>query len=435
MKLDWKRVKTVARREFLTTIKRRAFLFMLIATPAFYALIMMGSSGVAISESRKAIREFKALGVVDSSGRLAGSERSIKSALSPEDLPASRSGTRSAPAPVMPSDTEVRFYATQAEGEAALRSKDISQLMVVPSDYLENGGLRRYATSNSPFTTSVGRSVGRWLSASLIRGQVDSTLAARAARPMEREQYLTLDRDGRFVIEDERRELLNVFMPMAFAMLLGMCVIIGGQYLLQGVSEEKESRILESLLCSVSPDELIVGKLLGLGSVGLMVVTIWASAGLAFAAPMLAAAKFSLPPWLLGVAIAYFIAGYLFFGSLMIGIGAITNNMREAQQFSVWISFANFAPMIVLWAILSRPDGPLAMTLSMLPPTAATTMMMRLTAPGASVPWWQIAISLTLLASSAWLALRMSSRLFRVGMLLYGKTPTLPEIMRWVRQG
>jgi ABC-2 type transport system permease protein len=118
----------------------------------------------------------------------------------------------------------------------------------------------------------------------------------------------------------------------------------------------------------------------------------------------------------------------------MTGIGSLASTMREAQQFGVWLSFLNFAPVIVMTLILSRPGGPLAVALSLFPPTAATTMMMRLMAPSSVVPPWQIALSLGLLIGAAWLTLRISARIFRVGLLLYGKTPNLPEIVRWATQ-
>jgi ABC-2 type transport system permease protein len=149
---------------------------------------------------------------------------------------------------------------------------------------------------------------------------------------------------------------------------------------------------------------------------------------------MLAAMHIAVPLPLLALAVAYFVVGYLFYGSMMVGIGGITNNMREAQQFSIWFTFANFAPMIAIWPILSRPGGPLAIALSMFPPTASTTMLLRLAVPNSQVPPWQVAVSLALLAGTAWITLQFSARVFRIGMLLYGKTPNLPEILRWVRQ-
>jgi ABC-2 type transport system permease protein len=119
----------------------------------------------------------------------------------------------------------------------------------------------------------------------------------------------------------------------------------------------------------------------------------------------------------------------------MIGIGGMTNNMREAQQFSVWFSFLNFMPFVLLVFIIGNPNGALPTALSLFPPTAATTMMLRMASPSASVPAWQIALSLLLLAGAAVAALIASARVFRIGMLLYGKAPTLPEIVRWARRG
>jgi ABC-2 type transport system permease protein len=245
----------------------------------------------------------------------------------------------------------------------------------------------------------------------------------------------TLNKEGAFERNDDRRELLDFLLPFGFAMLLGLTITVGGQYLLFGVATEKESRILESLLCNVSAEELLAGKLLGLGAAGLTLVVFWIALATPFVGAAAVAAPIGISPSLLAVALLYFLFGYLFYASLMIGIGSITSNMREAQQFSVWFTFSNFAPFIVITMILSNPGGALATGLSMFPLTASTTMLLRLTAPSSAVPAWQIALSLTLLAGSALAALMASARVFRIGLLMYGKTPSLPEILRWARQG
>jgi ABC-2 type transport system permease protein len=146
-------------------------------------------------------------------------------------------------------------------------------------------------------------------------------------------------------------------------------------------------------------------------------------------------AQLHFTPVMLLAMLAYLLLGFLFYASLMTGIGAITNNMREAQQFAFMFTFANFVPFIMLTAILGHPEGPLAVGLSMFPPTAPTTMMLRLASSSAGVPGWQIALSLALLAGTAAVALLAAARVFRIGLLMYGKTPSLPEILRWVRAG
>jgi ABC-2 type transport system permease protein len=259
--------------------------------------------------------------------------------------------------------------------------------------------------------------------------------AARVINPVQRSQLFTLDKDGAFVPRDDRRDLLDFLVPFGFAMLLGLCITVGGQYLLFGVATEKESRILESILCSVSAEELLAGKLIGLGSAGLLLVGFWIALAVPFVGAAAVAVPVSLSPVVVVAAVLYFAFGYLFYASLMTGIGGMTSNMREAQQFAVWFSFMNFAPFIIITVILSNPSGALATGLSLFPPTAATTMLMRMTASSSVVPVWQIALSLALLAGASILTLIASARVFRVGMLLYGKTPNLPEILRWVRKG
>jgi ABC-2 type transport system permease protein len=188
------------------------------------------------------------------------------------------------------------------------------------------------------------------------------------------------------------------------------------------------------MLCTVTAEELLAGKLFGLGGVGLTIVAAWVAMGAFFGGPALALAQVHVQSSLFGLAVVYFLLGYLFYGSIMTGIGAITNNMREAQQFAFLFTFMNFIPFYLITSIVARPDSGIAVGLSLFPPMAPVAMMLRLSSSGAAVPAWEIALSIALLAGSAWLALIASARLFRIGLLLYGKTPTLPEILRWVRQ-
>lgn len=409
---SWQRTLTVARREFLTTVRRKAFLLTLVGTPAYFAVVMFITAGTELKQHDEALAQLSSIGVVDSSGLYRGAEREIRTEIrTSEDNPFA--GRTPVPGPSRTYRTAVRFFDDWKAGERALRAHQVSQVLVVPADYLQSGAVRRYARS-SGFSSADRRTLSGWLARNLVRGRVDSSIAARVARPTENEALFTLGKDGRFELKDDAREIADFMLPMMFSMLLGLCIIIGGQYLLQGVAEEKESRILESLLCTVSAEELMTGKLLGLGGVGLAVVGLWSAAGLAFVGPMLATLGIAVPAAWIGIAVLYFLLGYLFFGSIMTGIAGVTSNMREAQQFAVWFTFANFVPFIMMMAILSHPDSPVAVGLSLFPPTAATAMMLRLTAPSAVVPAWQIALSLLLLAGAAWLSLRAAARIFRI---------------------
>ena len=430
MSLSLQRARVIARREYLATIRRKAFLFTLIGMPLYFSGVMWMSIRPQIGERVDSLRRFVSLGVVDSSGLLANASHTLDSDVAPDPL--------NAPQKRVTFHTEVRFYPDWKEAEAALRGSQVTQVLVVPADYLQRGELRRYARTSNILSSGEDRPIQRWLSRSLIAGQLDAARAERVSRPSVDTDFYTLDKQGQFELKDDRREVAEFLLPFLFAMLMGLCIVMGGQYLLQGVAEEKESRILESLMCTASSEDLLAGKLIGLGSAGLTLVVAWLSLGAFVTGPGLAfagsAMALHVPPSLVGLAFAYFLCGYLFYGSIMTGIGAVTNNMREAQQFSVMFTFMNFIPMIFLNVILSKPDGPAATALSMIPPTAATAMLLRLAIPSSSVPAWQVATSLGLLALAGWIALMISARIFRIGLLMHGKTPNLPEILRWVRQ-
>ena len=428
MRLSWERAWIVARREYLATVRRKAFLLTLVAMPLYFGGIMVFATRSAESHRIEAMRGFTRLGVVDSSGLYADAPRSFTTRLAADPT--------GSPGRTETFRTGVEFHPDQAGLEQALRSGRVSQGLVVPADYLTSGRLRRYSRSQSLLSSGGGtRAIERWLTRGLLEGRVDSLRAERAARPAPALDDYALGRSGRFELKDERREALDFMVPFLFSILLGTCIITGGQYLLQGLSEEKESRILESLLCTLSADDLLAGKLLGLGAAGLSLVAAWMVAGLALGGPAMAAAQFHLSPALLALALAYFLLGYLFYASLMTAIGAVTNNMREAQQFSVMFTFSLFVPFLVITSILGSPGGALAVTLSLFPPTAATTMMLRLGLPSFEVPAWQLAASLALLALACWWVLRGAARVFRIGLLMTGKPPSLPEILRWARTG
>ncbi len=139
-------------------------------------------------------------------------------------------------------------------------------------------------------------------------------------------------------------------------------------------------------------------------------------------------------PGLLLFGLFYFLLGYLFYASVMMGVGSVASTLREANQMAFVFTFLNFVPFIMITKILSQPMGTAATVLSMVPLTAPTSMMLRLASPVA-IPGWQVALSLALLAATSALVLIASGRVFRIGLLLYGKTPNLPEILRWARQG
>ncbi len=430
MRFSWRRALIIARREYLTSVRKKAFLITLIGMPAYFAFVMWMSVKPQIDDAVKSIRELHTLGVVDSSGMFAEASREIRTVFSAELNPFDTKPVKAAPQVFT---AAVRRFDSQAQAETALRDRAVDQVLVVPPDYLTTGALRRYARGGGGFSSAGERPVTQWLVRGLLAGRVDSARIERVSRPSRGLVTYELGKNGAFTVKDDRRELMGLLLPLLFGMLMSVSIVTGGQYLLQGVSEEKESRILESLICTVTAEDLLVGKMLGLGSVGLTLVAAWAGSGFVFSAPAAALAQVHFPPSLLALMLIYFLLGYLFYASLMTAIGAMTSNMREAQQVAWAFTFANFAPFIVMMQIISHPDGPVALVLSLIPFTAASTTVMRLAIPDSAVPPWQLALSIALLAGSAWLVLTAAARIFRIGLLMYGKTPNLPEILKWAR--
>jgi ABC-2 type transport system permease protein len=442
MRFSLAKVGIIARREYLTTVRRKAFVLAIVITPAIFFIAGIVSTKMQIADQVAHQAETRIVALVDSSGVFANAPLVFESQPPTlPSLPTNLDQVKKAAAGETPTHhvpVIMRRYANQAVALDSLAHGDVKQVLVISSDFLATGHVRLYAHDTRAFTNSSDdRALRNWMTKTLLSGQADSVHIERTLWLARGIDYYTQDRDGRWGIKDDARELAGFLLPFAMAFLLAMSILSGGQYLLQGVSEEKETRILESLLCSISPEELMGGKLIGLGSAGLTLVGVWVAAGAFLGGSTMAVMHVSVPPSLLALGFLYFLFGYLFYASLMLGVGSVTSTLREATQYSSYLTILNVCPFWVMYAFLNTPNSALATGMSLFPPTAATSMMLRLSVAsvsGAVIPPWQIATSLGLLALSGVLTLLASSKLFRLGMLLYGKAPNLPEIMRILRQ-
>ena len=431
------KVLIIARREYLTTVRRKAFVFTLLITPAIFFFAGVVSTKLQINQAVAKLHEARIVAVVDSSGLYANAPLAFDYTPPVEPNLDPRQAGKPAPAPThVP--VILRRYPEQTTALDSLEAGNVKTVLVVSSDFLSSGRLRVYEKDTRAFTNSTDyRPLTNWLSRNLLSGLTDSMRVERTLWIGRGLDYYTKDREGHWAIKDDAKELAGFLLPFALGFLLAMSIISGGQYLLQGVSEEKESRILESLLCSVTPEELMAGKMFGLGGAGLTLVAVWILAGAFSSAGVLSFIHVSVPASLLVLGLLYFVFGYLFYASVMISIGSMASNLREATQFSGYLTILNFAPFWAMVVFINTPNSTFATAISLFPPTAATSMMLRMSASavsGAIIPPWQIATSLTLLAVSGVVTLMLGAKLFRLGMLLYGKTPNLPEIMRILRQ-
>ena len=222
----------------------------------------------------------------------------------------------------------------------------------------------------------------------------------------------------------------NRILPLAFTGLLLMGVLMGGQGLVTSTVEEKSSRVVEVLLSAVSPIELMAGKILGQMAVSLVILAIY------IALALLALASFAMlglvDPILIVYLVIFFIITYLTIGSLMAAAGAAVNEMREAQQLAMPMMLALMIPWVLATPIAREPNSPFSTIISFIPPVNTFAMLLRLTST-APPPAWQVWLTILIGIGSVTAAIWFAAKVFRIGLLMYGKPPDLATLIRWAR--
>ena len=242
-----------------------------------------------------------------------------------------------------------------------------------------------------------------------------------------------------------RGESGEVSLAFAFgvAFLLYMSIFIYGQNVLRGVSEEKQTRVAEIIMSSVSPTKLLAGKVLGVGAVGLTQMVIWLGTSLVLGRLRetvlghfgIATYPIRLPHISVGmgcVLLLFFLLGYTFYAALFAAVGATVSSEQEAQQAQLPVVLLLVGTIVLIQPVLARPEGALAQILSALPFSAPIIMPLRLSI--VQLPRAEIAWSLLVVLAGCYIAVFVAARIYRVGMLMYGKRPGLREIVRWLRQ-
>lgn len=224
-----------------------------------------------------------------------------------------------------------------------------------------------------------------------------------------------------------------------FVFILYMTILIHGITALRGILEEKSSRIIEVLLSSVTPMQLMLGKILGFFLIGLTQVSVYVLLALAlpaFGATMGGAAMVkqmaaALSPTLMGYFVVYFLLGFFLFMSMFVAIGSMVNSEQDAQAMQQPVVMALVIPMAMTFFFVNQPDSLLARVFSLIPFFTPMVMFMRISVQ--TPPIWEIGLSIALTLATTIAMAWVASRIFRVGILMYGKRPTLPEIVQWVK--
>ena len=388
----------VARQEYIHNLKRGGFLFAAFGVPLFTIVMMVIVFALTVQNETDSSRVGR-VGYVDLSGVLA------EAIEQPEDF--------------------VRFD-TEAAAENALTATDgIGAYFVVETDYMNNGRVRLISNGDTP--ESLDDDIDVFLLANLSANSgLDPEIAERIKSPVD-SSLLTLD-NGRVISGDG---IVGVILaPLIFVMVFLLATQTTSGYLMSGVVEEKSSRMMEILVTSITPFQLLAGKVVGLGLLGLTQLVIWvvmAFIGLQLGQNVEVLSGISLPPDLLLIGLLYFLLGYFFFASVMGGIGAVLGSEQESRQIASLFTLVLVIPFFLIVQFFESPDSAIVAFLTIFPLTSPVTVILRM--GFGVIPTWQLVASIGLLLLTTIFAVWASARVFRWSLLMYGKHPNLRQVL------
>jgi len=407
----------IAKREYLEQIRGRAFKISTVALPLLIAALLAFTSYMGHKANTG-----KHIAIVAEDAALAAQVRQQML----DDKGAQYKVDVTAPATSEQRDELQRQVRVKAiDGVLAIDSSDPNKIT---------------ATITSLSVADV--SVYGGLQNALNRGIINERMIAKGMSQAEADAILAkvsidalqLDKDGKI---GKSNGAATVIKASIILFMLSLPIMLYGLDMARSIIEEKTSRIFEVMLAIAKPGDLLAGKLLGVGAVGLTQIAIWLTGasifmGTALAAELLTgdiAIRFS---WQEGVFFpVYFILGFALFSAIFSGLAATCETAQDLQKFMVVLIVPLYTSMGLLAVMVKDPNSAWSIAATLCPLTSPFTMLPRMGM--AVVPFWQVALSIILLALTIWGVLWFSSRLYRVGILMYGKRATLPELLRWLR--
>jgi ABC-2 type transport system permease protein len=424
----------VIKREYFERVRTKWFIIVTLFGPIFFATIMVLPGYLSVKGMREA--RVSSLRIVDATGIGLGhrvAQRLAAPQLSAGGVPE-----------LAKIDTVDQSGVAAIEDAlvAKVQAREENGVLVLDSATVANGSARY-----------LGRDAGSV-------GQVEALeaatrfalLAARAeaagisAETAEGLARLRVNISGEKITDQGKggSGLAGTIFGFGVAFLLYMSIILYGQNILRGVLEEKTTRVAEVVVSSVSPDILLAGKVIGVGAVGLTQMGVWVGSSVLFWEQRVKVFKMigvnnmpqlsfpTIDPLVAVALVLFFILGYTFYASLFAAVGAMVSSQEEAQQASQPVLMMLVFSIIFVQPVMTNPTGQLALTMSYLPFSAPIIMPMRMTAT--PVPPMEIVGSLLGVALACVVATWLAARIYRVGLLMYGKRPSMRELVRWIRQ-
>ena len=419
------RILAVIRREYRERVRTKAFWISTLVVPIFLGVVMILPAWLAT----RAGGDFS-VAVLDLSGRffepirdevgrlLSGDDEKLRLTLLLQD-----------PGPD-PAATRERL-------KREVQNKSFDGLLVIPAA-MPNEGQPEYVAPNVAafkLLTVIERSVNNVMVADRL---TNAGLDPEAVRDLPRRvglNTLKLGKGG----EETTDQGQSFILAYIFMMIIYVTVLMYGIYVMRGVLEEKSSHVVEVVVSTVKPFELMLGKILGIGAVGLTQFLIWATLMAAISAPGAVAAVGisgmelpSIPAQLLFFFVIYFVLGFLLYGTLYAGIGAAFDTEQEAQNFQGVVTMFLIVPLVLMVQIINQPDGTLSVVLSLIPFFTPMLMFLRMTLT--QVPPIQLAASVALMVGAILFCTWVVAKIYRVGILMHGSKPKFKDLVRWVRE-
>jgi ABC-2 type transport system permease protein len=421
-----RKIWLVFKREYLTRVRTRGFLLSTVGLPLFSVGIFAISLALV---TRKADHQLK-ISILDNLGGL-----SPRIALGLKDkLPNGK--------PLC----EVERICDRPEDVAAVRqelSKEVREgrldgFLELPKDILSGKEPTFHARNSNDYPAN--RAINRAINNAVIERRLsDRGIHVDNLREVMHGVELSLVKVTKGGESAENGQ--SALVQLSIVMVLYITLVVYGMMTMRSVLEEKTTRIVEILASSVKPAHLLTGKILGVGAVGLTQYLIWTcTAGLvsgygamagAIFSPDSSAPTFHLPVSYLVYPIIFFLVGYFLYASLYAAIGAMASSEEELQQIQIPVTMVLVACFILYPIIQRAPNSPLAVTLSLIPFFSPILMVFRITVQ--TPPFWQIALSIAICIATTVGIVQISARIYRVGILMYGKRPSLTELLRWLR--
>ncbi|MDD5317144.1 MAG: ABC transporter permease [Candidatus ainarchaeum sp.] len=394
----------VAKRDYLENVKRKSFLYVVFGLPLLMGIIFAVQA--SFGSQMTSLQFNTPVGFVDASGL--GFQGNGNTTIG---------------------------YATVGDAKAALLSEKVGSVMLVGPDYLANGTVTVMVREGDLTRTLNDKAMQAFLVGGLVK-DLPPDVRARIQNPPAM-RTIELDASGNVV----QSNLMKSIIATGVGLLLLLTIFMSSSFLMQSVVEEKENRVIEILLSSISARDLMAGKIIGNGALSLTQIIAWlliSVAGIAyFGGPVMSLVGTINPleiisPEMLAVYLLYFIGGFLLYSSLLACIGSISTSMRESSQISAIVVLPAAAPLWFITVFMVEPNGQIAQFLSLFPFSAPLSMIMRMGMT--AVPAAEIAASLAMLFLTVVLAVWVSAKLFRATILMYGQRPGIAQMISILRQ-